>query len=107
LVTTNYDIAVEMERVMGKNSLSQKGIYPNVDFYSGLVYRKLEIPTDLFTPFAIIELAGGWHTGTIAKTGFSVLPRFTAVFMTLNTLLSNNAVKSGVGELHILIMLGA
>ncbi len=54
-----YDIAVEMERVI-EEKLSQKGIYPNVDFYSGLVYRKLGIPTDLFTPVFAIARVAGW-----------------------------------------------
>jgi citrate synthase len=54
-----YDIAVEMERVV-EEKLSQKGIYPNVDFYSGLVYRKLGIPTDLFTPIFAIARVAGW-----------------------------------------------
>lgn len=58
-----YDIALELERLIAEK-LAHKGIYPNVDFYSGLVYRKLGIPTDLFTPvFAIARVAGGWHTG--------------------------------------------
>jgi len=54
-----YDIAVEMERVI-EEKLGQKGIYPNVDFYSGLVYRKLGIPTDLFTPVFAIARVAGW-----------------------------------------------
>ena len=54
-----YDIAVEMERVI-EEKLAQKGIYPNVDFYSGLVYRKLGIPTDLFTPVFAIARVAGW-----------------------------------------------
>ncbi len=54
-----YDIAVEMERVI-EEKLSQKGIYPNVDFYSGLVYRKLGIPTDLFTAIFAIARVAGW-----------------------------------------------
>jgi hypothetical protein len=37
-----------------------KGIYPNVDFYSGLVYRKLGIPRDLFTPVFAISRVAGW-----------------------------------------------
>src|SRR6202008_1562858 len=44
-----YEIAVEMERVMA-GILGPKGIYPNVDFYSGIVYQALHIPRDLFTP---------------------------------------------------------
>lgn len=54
-----YDIAIEMERV-AEEKLSQKGIYPNVDFYSGLVYRKLGIATDLFTPIFAIARVAGW-----------------------------------------------
>ena len=54
-----YDIAVEMERVV-EEKLGHKGIYPNVDFYSGLVYAKLGIPTDLFTPIFAIARVAGW-----------------------------------------------
>jgi citrate synthase len=54
-----YDIAVELERAVAEK-LSQKGIFPNVDFYSGLVYRKLGIPTDLYTPVFAISRAAGW-----------------------------------------------
>ncbi len=54
-----YDIAVEMERVI-EEKLAHKGIYPNVDFYSGLVYAKLGIPTDLFTPIFAIARVAGW-----------------------------------------------
>lgn len=54
-----YDIAVELERVI-EERLGEKGIYPNVDFYSGLVYRKMGIPTDLFTPVFAIARVAGW-----------------------------------------------
>jgi citrate synthase len=54
-----YEIAVEMERVVSE-ILGSKGIYPNVDFYSGLVYRKMGIPTDLFTPIFAIARVAGW-----------------------------------------------
>jgi citrate synthase len=54
-----YDIAVELERAV-EEKLGQKGIYPNVDYYSGLVYRKLGISTDLFTPVFAIARVAGW-----------------------------------------------
>ncbi|HAZ45957.1 MAG TPA: citrate synthase [Cyanobacteria bacterium UBA11369] len=54
-----YDIALELERIV-EEKLSHKGIYPNVDFYSGLVYRKMGIPTDLFTPIFAIARVAGW-----------------------------------------------
>lgn len=54
-----YDIALEVEKVV-EEKLGTKGIYPNVDFYSGLVYRKLGIPDDLFTPIFAIARVAGW-----------------------------------------------
>lgn len=54
-----YDIALEVEKVV-EEQLGHKGIYANVDFYSGLVYRKLGIPADLFTPIFAISRVAGW-----------------------------------------------
>jgi citrate synthase len=54
-----YDMAVEMEKVMAEK-LGPKGIYPNVDFYSGIVYQALGIPRDLFTPIFAIARVAGW-----------------------------------------------
>ena len=54
-----YDIAIELEAVV-EEKMSHKGIYANVDFYSGLVYRKMGIPTDLFTPVFAIARVAGW-----------------------------------------------
>jgi citrate synthase len=54
-----YEMAVEMERVMA-GILGPKGIYPNVDFYSGIVYQSLGIPRDLFTPIFAIARVAGW-----------------------------------------------
>ncbi|MDE5072900.1 MAG: citrate synthase [Trichodesmium sp. St5_bin8] len=54
-----YQIALEMEKVV-EEKLGHKGIYPNVDFYSGLVYRKLGIPSDLFTPVFAVARVAGW-----------------------------------------------
>jgi len=54
-----YDIALEMERII-EERLGSRGIFANVDFYSGLVYRKLGIPVDLFTPVFAIARVAGW-----------------------------------------------
>lgn len=54
-----YEIAIALEKA-AEERLSHKGIYPNVDFYSGLVYRKLGIPSDLFTPVFAIARVAGW-----------------------------------------------
>lgn len=54
-----YDVALELERVL-EEYLGVRGIYPNVDYYSGLVYRKMGIPADLFTPVFAIARVAGW-----------------------------------------------
>jgi citrate synthase len=54
-----YKIALELEKVI-EDKLGAKGIYPNIDFYSGLVYKKLGIPADLFTPIFAIARVAGW-----------------------------------------------
>ena len=54
-----YEVAKKIEEE-AKPRLGPKGIYPNVDFYSGLVYRKLGIPRDLFTPIFAISRVAGW-----------------------------------------------
>ena len=54
-----YDVARALEQE-AESRLGAKGIYPNVDFYSGLVYRKLGIPRDLFTPVFAISRVAGW-----------------------------------------------
>jgi citrate synthase len=54
-----YQLALEMERVAA-GVLGPKGIYPNVDFYSGIVYLSVGIPRDLFTPIFAIARVVGW-----------------------------------------------
>jgi citrate synthase len=54
-----YQLALELERVAA-GVLGPKGIYPNVDFYSGIVYQSLGIPRDLFTPIFAIARVAGW-----------------------------------------------
>jgi citrate synthase len=54
-----YEIALELERVAA-GILGPKGIYPNVDFYSGIVYSALGIPRDVFTPIFAIARVAGW-----------------------------------------------
>ena len=54
-----YEVAKQLEEE-AKPLLGAKGIFPNVDYYSGLVYRKLGIPRDLFTPIFAISRVAGW-----------------------------------------------
>lgn len=59
-----YKVAQEVEKIISER-VGAKGIASNVDFYSGVVYDKLDIPIDQFTPiFAIARVAGWlahWH----------------------------------------------
>jgi citrate synthase len=57
--TPLYDIAIELERQMA-DLVGAKGIYPNVDFYSGILYEKMGIATDQFTPLFAISRVSGW-----------------------------------------------
>jgi citrate synthase len=57
--STYYEVALEVERVAGE-FLNSKGIYPNVDFYSGIIYDKMGIEVDLFTPLFAIARVSGW-----------------------------------------------
>jgi citrate synthase len=57
--TPLYDVAVELEHQMA-DLVGGKGIYPNVDFYSGILYDKMKIPMDLFTPIFAVARVAGW-----------------------------------------------
>ncbi len=55
------DIAVELEkRALDDDFFTERKLYPNVDFYSGLIYEALKIPTDMFTVIFAIPRTAGW-----------------------------------------------
>ncbi len=54
-------IARELERIaLADDYFVTRKLYPNVDFYSGLIYQALEIPIDLFPVMFAIPRASGW-----------------------------------------------
>ena len=57
--TPLYDIARAVEDYLAPR-IGVKGIYPNVDFYSGIVYNRLGIPRDLFIPIFAMARTAGW-----------------------------------------------
>ena len=61
-----YEIAVEVEKV-GEELLSSKQIYANVDFYSGILYQKMGIETDFFTPIFAMSRVVGWLAHAIEQ----------------------------------------
>jgi citrate synthase len=74
-----YDVARRLEEVASER-LGPKGIYPNVDFYSGLVYRKLGIPRDLFTPIFAIARVAGWLAHWKEQLGANRIYRPTQIY---------------------------
>ena len=55
------DIAKELEQVALKDEyFVERGLYPNVDFYSGIIYRALGIPTEMFTVMFALGRLPGW-----------------------------------------------
>ena len=55
------DLAMKLEEVALKDEyFIQRGLYPNVDFYSGIIYRALGIPTDMFTVMFALGRLPGW-----------------------------------------------
>ena len=51
---------LDMSERIREIMVSEKNLYPNVDFYSATVYYSLGIPTDLFTPIFAIARTSGW-----------------------------------------------
>ncbi|PSP75872.1 citrate synthase [Halobacteriales archaeon QS_1_68_20] len=58
--STWYDYASAIEEHLTDKGLPEKGIAPNVDFYSGTVYYQLGIPVDMYTPIFALSRVGGW-----------------------------------------------
>ena len=55
------DLAMKLEEVaLSDNYFIDRGLYPNVDFYSGIIYRALGIPTDMFTVMFALGRLPGW-----------------------------------------------
>jgi len=55
------EIAKELEQVaLNDEYFIKRGLYPNVDFYSGIIYRALGIPTDMFTVMFALGRLPGW-----------------------------------------------
>jgi citrate synthase len=62
---TEYNPLVEIARELEKRALedeyfTDRKLYPNVDFYSGIIYEALEVPTEMFTVIFAIPRTSGW-----------------------------------------------
>ena len=69
----DLEIALELERIaLSDDYFVSRKLYPNVDFYTGLIYRAMKFPTDFFTVlFAVARTAGlaGAVGGDAARQG--------------------------------------
>ena len=55
------DIAHKLEEITGKDSyFVERGLYPNVDFYTGILYRAMGIPENMFTVMFALARLPGW-----------------------------------------------
>jgi len=55
------DIALELEHIaLSDEYFISKKLYPNVDFYSGIIYKALGIPTEMFTVMFALARTAGW-----------------------------------------------
>lgn len=55
------DLAMELEKIaLEDDYFVERKLYPNVDFYSGIIYKALNIPTSMFTAMFAIARTSGW-----------------------------------------------
>ncbi len=55
------DIALELEKIaLNDEYFIERKLYPNVDFYSGIIYKALKIPTAMFTVLFAVARTAGW-----------------------------------------------
>ena len=55
------EIAVELERIaLSDPYFIERKLYPNVDFYSGIIYKAMGFPTDMFPVLFMIPRVVGW-----------------------------------------------
>ena len=57
----DLEIALELERIaLSDDYFRERKLYPNVDFYTGLIYRSMAFPTDFFTVLFAVARTAGW-----------------------------------------------
>jgi citrate synthase len=56
---STFETAMRVEEICA-DRLGHKGVYPNVDFYSGILYAEMGIPSDQFTALFAVARSAGW-----------------------------------------------
>ncbi len=78
-----YDISLKIEETVVKELVEKKGkpIYPNVDFYTGAVYKYLKIPPELSTAIFAIGRIAGWVAHCLEQYSDNRLIRPLALYV--------------------------
>lgn len=71
-----YDIASIIDRIVR----AEKGLYPNLDFYTAAAYLPMGIPRDLYTPVFVCSRIAGWCAHVIEQQDHNRLIRPRAVY---------------------------
>ena len=69
-------------QVIAEKRKMYKGVSANVDFYSGMVYKMLGLPYELFTPIFAVARIAGWSAHRmeeIQNAGKIIRPAYTSV----------------------------
>jgi len=74
-----FETAKAVEKVC-EDRLAEKGVYPNVDFYSGVLYLEMGIPIDQFTCLFAVSRAAGWLAHWREQLGDNRIFRPTQVY---------------------------
>ena len=75
-------VAKMAPEMIGEKRKVFKGVSPNVDFYSGLIYRMLGLPCELFTPLFAVSRIAGWSAHRIEEiqnAGKIIRPAYISV----------------------------
>lgn len=72
-----YEIATTVEQVMRR----EKGLYPNLDFYTAVAYLLMGIPRDLYTPVFVCSRITGWCAHVIEQQDHNRLIRPRALYV--------------------------
>lgn len=78
-----YETVAELApELIAEKRTMYKGVSPNIDFYSGLVYKMLELPYELFTPIFAVARIAGWSAHRIEEiqnAGKIIRPAYISV----------------------------
>jgi citrate synthase len=78
------DIALHLEEVaLADEFFISRRLYPNVDFYSGIIYRAIGFPDEMFTPLFVAGRTAGWvaHWLELTSSGANRIGRPTQIYV--------------------------